>query len=101
MVRLNTIVSIRLVFATHIFTRLEGIPSREAVDLAANPAVEAGEIDAFDGQMDWLWLCINAGSRGSYRFGYNASSLYPSNLKCIQRMNSISSKWELYWKDTE
>ena len=96
MVHFQTIVVVRLVLATHIFVHIKGIESRVAVDLAANPVVDTSST-RITPSADWLWLCVDAGSCGTYRFGYDTSSLCPSNLKCIQRMNPVTSKWEPYW----
>jgi hypothetical protein len=101
MIHFKTIQTIQKVLAAQIFAHLSKevtqwtpMSAEDAERIAANPVVDTNE-----SLMDWLWLCVDAGSRGDYRFGYNTSSLYPSNLKCIQRMNPVSSKWELYWQE--
>ncbi len=104
MVHFNTIQIIQSVLNIHIAvhltaplaTTLQDHPIRESKRLAANPVVETAD----DGT-DFLWFWIDAGVNGIYRFGYNAASLYPSNLKCIQKLNPVSNTWQDFWKETE
>lgn len=108
MVHFKTIQTIQLILSTHIFVHLAAHPERakpaermgiknkqDALRLADNPVVETAD----DGT-DFCWFWVDAEELGNYRFGYNTSSLFPTNLKCIQKLNEVSNTWQDFWKES-
>ena len=106
MVHFNTIRLIHCTLETHVFARLTSRPGQTKSEverakyaarmLSLNPVVETAD----DGT-DFLWFWIDGGELGCFRLGFNTSSLFPSNLKCIQKLNPVSDKWQNFWKETE